>query len=248
MSSGLYKESFISILEIENIYGKGSKSEQVIARNLKQVQKQDNSRQSFAEGATLYPKDNLIYQLTWKERKVFVYNLNDLTLNTTYDLPQPIREGWGLTHDQDYLYISEGTNKIYKVLPVPATDDQDSGISLDNNSQKLQIIETINTVAPQDRRLQLNELEIINETYIYANNYQTNQLYKIVKEDGRTVRVWDMQEIYDINRAYVESLGDGMKYDWGNNVMNGIAYNSKNGCFWITGKRWDHVYEVELTD
>lgn len=48
---------------------------------------------------------------------VFVYNLHDLSLIKTYDLPLEIKEGWGITHDNDYLYISEGSNKIFVVKP-----------------------------------------------------------------------------------------------------------------------------------
>jgi glutamine cyclotransferase len=45
---------------------------------------------------------------------VLVYDLN-LTLLDTLKLPTPITEGWGITHDNIYLYISDGSSNIYTV-------------------------------------------------------------------------------------------------------------------------------------
>ena len=35
-------------------------------------------------------------------------------------------------------------------------------------------------------------------------------------------------------------------YDWGNNVLNGVAYVAEDDTFLITGKMWDHIYKVKL--
>jgi len=32
------------------------------------------------------------------------------------------------------------------------------------------------------------------------------------------------------------------------NVLNGIAYNFERGTFFLTGKRWDFIWEVKLNE
>lgn len=78
----------------------------------------------FSEGCDMVTVNGVkkIFQLTWQERVVFQYNEN-LQLERTIDLPQPIKEGWGITHRDEMengvlvpnVYISDGTNKIYVV-------------------------------------------------------------------------------------------------------------------------------------
>lgn len=61
-----------------------------------------------------------IHQLTYKERKVFVYDEN-LKLKKTYDIPKEIREGWGLKHivlnNKFYLLVTDGSDKVFVVDP-----------------------------------------------------------------------------------------------------------------------------------
>jgi glutamine cyclotransferase len=56
----------------------------------------------FGEGATLF--DNKIYQLTWKENKVFVYDARTLKKLNEFYWPY---EGWGMTHN-DTAIINNG--------------------------------------------------------------------------------------------------------------------------------------------
>jgi glutamine cyclotransferase len=43
-------------------------------------------------------------------------------------------------------------------------------------------------------------------------------------------------------------MGQAGSYDWGNNVLNGIAYNPWRRTFYITGKRWDFMFEMDLKE
>lgn len=43
-------------------------------------------------------------------------------------------------------------------------------------------------------------------------------------------------------------MNDNRSYDWGNNVLNGIAFNKETGTFLVTGKNWDFIFEVILHD
>ena len=35
-------------------------------------------------------------------------------------------------------------------------------------------------------------------------------------------------------------------YDYGNNVLNGIAYDEVEDVFYITGKRWNFVFKMKF--
>jgi len=52
---------------------------------------------------------------TWLSKKGFVYNLR--TFRQVTEFPYDT-EGWGLTHDDRSLIMSDGTNKIRYIDPV----------------------------------------------------------------------------------------------------------------------------------
>jgi len=60
----------------------------------------------FGEGITIL--NDTIYQLTWKEKKVFVYTLKDFKKVKEFDVDI---EGWGLTNDGKNLIVSTGGTK-----------------------------------------------------------------------------------------------------------------------------------------
>lgn len=61
---------------------------------------------------------------------------------------------------------------------------------------------------------------------------------------GIAVRTWDMSELIADVKKWISEKDES--YDWGNNVLNGIAYNKYRDTFMLTGKMWDFVYEVKL--
>ena len=65
----------------------------------------------FAEGMTLW-QDRLI-QLTWTSQTGFVYDKN-LKQIATFSYPT---EGWGLTHNNKELILSDGSNILYFLDP-----------------------------------------------------------------------------------------------------------------------------------
>jgi glutamine cyclotransferase len=52
--------------------------------------------------------------LTWTSRVVFVFD-KELNLVKELKLPSQIKEGWGLTHDDDYLYDAETFSVVHSV-------------------------------------------------------------------------------------------------------------------------------------
>jgi glutamine cyclotransferase len=127
----------------------------------------------FGEGITILR--DTIYQLTWKERKVFAYTLADFkkvrefTINT---------EGWGLTTDGTSLIVSDGSNQLYYYNPTT-----------------FQLIKTQSVMEAGSLAFNLNELEFI-DGYIYANKFQGPEIYKIDPASGNIVGKIDVSDLW----------------------------------------------------
>jgi glutamine cyclotransferase len=67
----------------------------------------------FGEGITIF-KDK-IYQLTWQSNVVYVYDIKNIS-KPLKTLTWPY-EGWGITHNDTELIISDGSSNIYFVNP-----------------------------------------------------------------------------------------------------------------------------------
>lgn len=115
----------------------------------------------FGEGSTYFPKDGNVYMLTWKDDVLVVFKDLYPSLNPQFKveipLPSVIGEGWGITHDSNYLYISNGSKNIY-VCQLNAASDG------------LEIVRVI-TVKTQAQNVFFNEIEMVDGEYILANNY-----------------------------------------------------------------------------
>tara|TARA_B100000575_G_C23135284_1_gene659355 strand:+ start:2062 stop:3042 length:981 start_codon:yes stop_codon:yes gene_type:complete len=148
----------------------------------------------FAEGLTIL--NDKIYQLTWKSRIGFIY---DLELNNigTFDYNKS-QEGWGLCNDGNVIYKSDGTSKIWILDP-----------------ETLEEIDFIDVMTDKARIKNINELEYI-DGKIYANTYQFNRDVVIVI-DPNTGAV--------DNVINFSGIRDKVKQTPDIDVMNGIAEN-----------------------
>jgi len=174
----------------------------------------------FGEGITIF-KDR-IYQLTWENNKIFVYNVSDIShlVNTLKWKFQ----GWGITNDGQNLIISDGSDKLYFIRP----DEPNHDIKM------MKIISVADNRGPVDS---LNELEYING-YVYANRWYSNEIVKIDTANGHVVGKIDLTGLlqqYDPS----EKVGDSA-------VLNGIAYDSTTKKLFITGKLWPKMFEIRL--
>ena len=120
------------------------------------------SSQYFGEGITLV--NNHIYQLTWTSGQCFRYTMN-MTLDKvlTYHT-----QGWGLTHRDSTLIVSDGSNRL-------------SFYTLD--FQKKSELVVYDDKGPV---MNLNELEYV-DGYILANVWQTNRIVKIDEVSGKVI-------------------------------------------------------------
>jgi len=174
----------------------------------------------FGEGITIFK--NKIYQLTWQNNKIFVYNLDDIS-HPIYTLKWN-REGWGATNDGNNIIISDGSSHLYFVQP--------------DESKKEMKINKILTVSNNMGEVDsLNELELIGG-YVYANRWLTNDIVKIDTANGYVVG--------DMNlTGLLQQYDPGVKVS-GDAVLNGIAYDSTTKYLYITGKDWPKMFEMKL--
>lgn len=151
----------------------------------------------FAEGITIL--NDKIYQLTWLEKKMFVYS-TDLVLLDVVTISNQVHEGWGLCNDGISLYISDGSSYIHKMDP---------------NSYK--ILNSIRVHQGTKYIGSINELEWVNGE-IWANIYYSKFFVRINPDNG-DVLGW-------VNLTGLEKAEDALWY--AGYVLNGIAvYNGR---------------------
>jgi len=168
----------------------------------------------FAEG--LERVDDELIQLTWQAGIAFVYDL------ASFDLIDAIEyegEGWGLCYDGRFLFMSDSSP--YLSLRDAETFDLIVRAAVTYQGQ----------LVPGQL---LNELECVGE-HIYANAWNTDFIFRIDKWTGDVTAVIDASAL----------LTDAEKADLaGGSVLNGIAYNPESETFFITGKKWNKIFEV----
>ena len=126
------------------------------------------------------------------------------------------RPGWGLTTDGKRLIASDGSSVLYFM-------DESFAVQ-----RRL-------TVRLNGRPMRsLNELEYINGK-IWANVYTTDLILIIDPETGNVEATVDASGLLPSKLRTPET-----------DVLNGIAYNEKDGRLYLTGKNWPRLYEVRL--
>lgn len=167
----------------------------------------------FAEGSDLYNDD--IYVLTWKEGFCLVYEKNTFTEKNRF---QYNGEGWGLTSDNQYFYMTNGSNKIY-------VRDKSTFLEM----RRIPILD--NNLNPYNY---LNELEYINGE-IWANVWMQDVILRINPQSGEVIQKIDLS-----------FLRQELKNNSNAEVLNGIAYDSKNGIYYVTGKNWNKIFKLKF--
>ncbi|MCA9889991.1 MAG: glutaminyl-peptide cyclotransferase [Anaerolineae bacterium] len=171
----------------------------------------------FAEGLELV-NDQLI-QLTWTEQIALIYDRDTFEQIGTYEYEG---EGWGLCYDDRYLFQSDGSS--YISVRDPETFDLivDFAVTLDGQVLQAGL---------------LNELECVGD-YIYANLWQTDFIARIDKYSGVINGMIDARQL--LSEEEKAALTPGRQ------VLNGIAYNPESDTFYITGKEWPSLFEVQF--
>jgi len=154
--------------------------------------------------------------LTWQENTGFVYDAKTFKQTGTF-LYQNSREGWGLTFDGNRLLKSDGTNKIWFLNK--ETYQEEGFIEVYDNKGQVD---------------QLNELEYI-DGKLYANIYQTDKIAIINPLTGVVESYIDLTGILPVKDRFSNT-----------DVLNGIAWDAKGKRLFVTGKKFDKLFQISL--
>ena len=127
-------------------------------------------------------------------------------------------QGWGITNNSYELIYSDGSSKLYFMNP-----------------NSFEIVKVLN-ISDKDGNAvhNINELEYINGK-IYANIWLSDNIVVINPKTG-IIEKW-------IN---LSMLRGKLKSKEKVNVLNGIAYNSVDKSFYVTGKYWPYLFQLRI--
>jgi glutamine cyclotransferase len=139
-------------------------------RTLREISLEDKF---FGEGITILR--DTVYQLTWKENKVFVYTLDDFRKVKEFGIET---EGWGLTNDGQHLIVSTGGSDLFFYDPT-----------------SFKLLKTQTVTEAGSPSFNLNELEYI-DGYVYANQYEYPYILKIDPSNGKVVARVNLDDVW----------------------------------------------------
>lgn len=159
----------------------------------------------FGEGITVF--NNKIYQLTWKNKIGFVYDLNTFKRIGEFYYPG---EGWGITHDSTNLIMSDGTSRLTFLDTV-----------------NLKAVKFLDVYDSRGSVPLLNELEYA-DGYLYANIWQSSRIAKIDPVTGKVEGYLDLTLLRD------QSVGRNPSADVLNGIAwhEGTGSLLVTGKFW----------------
>ncbi len=129
--------------------------------------------QYFGEGITIL--NDKIYQLTYKEKVGFIYDVNTFKLEKTFVNDK--LEGWGMTNDGKDIYLNDSSEKIWKM-----------------NALDQKTFDYINVYTGSNKVKAVNELEWI-DGKIYGNIWQKDAIAIINPATGAVEGVLDMKDL-----------------------------------------------------
>jgi glutaminyl-peptide cyclotransferase len=162
--------------------------------------------------------DDRLIQITWRENTAFVYDRETFEQIDSYTYEG---EGWGLCYDGDSLYMSDGSPTITRRDP-----------------QTFEVLDTFSVTVEGTPVEELNELECVSDQ-IYANVWQSDLIVRFDTSNGIVNAVINAAGLLTPEeRATAENI----------DVLNGIAYNTEDDTFYITGKLWPTLFEVRFVE
>jgi glutamine cyclotransferase len=126
-------------------------------------------------------------------------------------------EGWGMTRDDESIYQSDGSSTLIVRDPESFAVRRRLPVTADG--------------VPIER---LNELEWI-DGEIWANVWMTDRVARIDPATGH-VRGW-------IDLDGLRARANAHQFD---DVLNGIAYDSRAKRIFVTGKHWDKIFRIAV--
>jgi glutaminyl-peptide cyclotransferase len=125
-------------------------------------------------------------------------------------------EGWGLTTLGQNLWMSDGSDTLFR------------------RNGAFRITGKVPVKLAERPVYRLNELEGV-ANKILANIWYSDSLVIVDPNNGRVLAVVDASEL--VARSRRRSRDD---------VLNGVAYDSRKKLFFITGKNWPLIFKVRI--
>ena len=224
-TQGLAFDAHGRLFESDGLYHQ-SRVREVDPATGRSVRTATNSPSIFGEGVEVL--GDTVIQITWQERKLFEYGL-DLKLKRTLDFPIGA-EGWGLATDGTTLFLTDSGHELFHVAP--------------------QTYALLKRMPIADARLGgkrvygVNELEWV-EGELWGNVYPMYQhkasecVVRINATSGAVLGWIDLRGLLARQRLEVRRSAK-------NYVLNGIAYHAASRRLYVTGKKWDKMYQIRL--
>jgi glutamine cyclotransferase len=197
--------------ETTGLYG-ASSLRQVELKSGRVLRSVQLSKEYFGEGMTILR--GKVFQLTWQNGEAFVYGVDDFRRLNKFKYAG---EGWGLTHDNESLIMSDGTSRL-KFLD-PETFAVRRVLNVQDNGSPVG---------------QLNELEYVRGE-IFSNVWQDDRVARIDPKTGRVTGWIELSGLLPDTEREEET-----------DVLNGIAYDEAGDRLFVTGKLWPKLYEIRL--
>ena len=175
------------------------------------LQKRDVDAQYFGEGITVWKSE--LFQLTYQSGIAFTYDRQTFAPKRSFTYTG---EGWGLTHNQSNLIMSDGTEYLRVLDPATFAERRRLRVTADGRPLK-----------------NLNELEYV-KGEIFANVWQTEYVARIDPSSGRVKAYIDLRGLLTPREAASVD------------VLNGIAYDPAADRLFVTGKLWPKLFEIAL--
>jgi glutamine cyclotransferase len=181
----LYRDGFL----YESTGLKGQSSLRKVRIDTGEVlERREIDRRYFGEGLTDW--GNKLFQLTWETNLGFVYDFSSFAPLSTFTY---VGEGWGLTHDDKRLIMSDGTSAL-RFLD-PDTQRETGRVTVRDGTRSI------------DR---LNELEFI-KGEVFANVYVTDRIAIIAPATGQVMAWLDLAALKGTRQG--EDVLNGIAYD-----------------------------------
>jgi len=128
----------------------------------------------FAEGMALL--NGNLFVLTYRERKILVYDAQTFAFKEEIPMPTMVKEGWGMTTNGKELIVSDGTQNLYFF------------------NEKFELQGKIQVAGYESVYTYLNELEYI-DGKIFANVWTTNFILVIDPNSGAVEQFYDLTKL-----------------------------------------------------
>lgn len=181
-----------------------------------------NGAREFAEGVTGADKEGReLMQVLWKAGRGHIWDAATLSQRASFELEG---HAWGIARaDDGAIFVSDGSSTVRVFRRKGDALVQTRVFVVTDGGREVALV---------------NELEVVGEE-LWANVWYSDVIARIDLQSGR-VKSW----VHCGGLLKTEHVPPGHRPD----VLNGIAYDEREGRILVTGKKWPLMFEVEVTE